>query len=161
MGELIWVVALASALAVYWAMKRALLGPKLVREDWALYRAPGDVSISLDAILQPLQRHGYRPVLTGVVGADGAPDHAVLRQEGVRHGGVAIDLRALGSRGVGLIEASDTGNGMYEEMAKYAIYELGKIIPGLTFRGALSALTAESTDTLEPQLPDRPHCLPR
>ncbi len=123
-------LTLLFGVGAYLLTRRLLLGPTLRRESWAVYREPGEVSVGTN--------------------------HALLRQEGVRHGGVTIDLRGLAQRGCGLVEAIDARGELYEELAKYALYEIGRLVPGMTFRGSWSSLTPESTETLAPQLPDRP-----
>jgi hypothetical protein len=150
-------LTLGTAALAYWSTRRLLFGPKLTREDWALYHAPGTVP-SLDALIPALERHGYRPTLAPAIAARREPVW-LLRHVGRRHGGVTLDLRSWSDKGIALVEAADTRGELYQEMAKYAMYELGRLIPGITYRGAFSSLSPESTDTLEPQLPDRPHAL--
>jgi hypothetical protein len=150
-------LTLLFGVGAYLLSRRLLLGPTLKRDSWAVYWEPGEIGVSLEALIAPLRRYGYDPTLSplegeGSVGAD----HGLLRQQGIKHGGVTIDLRGLSQLGCGLVEAIDTRGELYEELAKYVLYELGRLIPGLTFRGSWSSLTPESTETLAPQLPDRP-----
>jgi hypothetical protein len=157
-------LSLGTAVLAYWSSRRFLFGPRLtLNEGWAVYRPPdADAELpSIDALMQALARHGYKPQLSPLTDAEPGEARWLLRHEGMSHGGVLVDLRRLRTDGVGLVEASDTSRGVYPEMAQYAIYELGRLAPGLRYRGAFSSLSAESTETLEPQLPDRPHYLPR
>ncbi len=150
-------LTLLCGVSAYLITRRLLLGPTLKRESWAVYRQPGAIGISLEALIAPLRRHGYTPTLSPLEGELSiGTDHALLRQQGVRHGGVMIDLRGLAQQGCGLVEAIDARGELYEELAKYALYEIGRLVPGMTFRGSWSSLTPESTETLAPQLPDRP-----
>ena len=153
--------ALVAVVLVVWVTTRLRRGPRTSREDWSLYRDPQTVAVPVrvDELIEPLRRWGYAPELGPMI--DGGPQYARLRQAGSRHGSLVIDLRHLTSLGYATVEAHDTGNELYSEMARYALYELGKLLPGSTYREAYSPLTAELTDTLEPQLPERPHNLPR
>jgi hypothetical protein len=135
---------------------RLFSSPKLAREDWSLYRDKAAATIELDLTLldAPLRRYGYAPVLEGA-----EPLRRVLRQAGRRYGGVHIDIRTLMTEGVGIVEVHDEGDELYSEMARYAMLELGRLVPGTTYRDTYSSLTPESTETLEPLLPDKPHYL--
>ncbi|MEO6952359.1 MAG: hypothetical protein ABI321_11135 [Polyangia bacterium] len=153
--------ALLVVLLVVWLTTRRRRGPRMSREDWSLYRDPKQVAVAVrvDELLEPLRRWGYQPELAPVV--DGGPQFARLRHEPASHGSLVIDLRHLTSLGYATVEAHDVGDELYSEMARYVLFELGKLLPGSTYREAYSPLTAELTDTLEPQLPERPHNLPR
>ena len=50
-------------------------------------------------------------------------------------GGVVVRLHPGESDGLrGLVEAIDTGPGLYDEMAQYAVVALGELVPGLEFQ---------------------------
>jgi hypothetical protein len=155
-GFVIFLALVAGGLA-HWIARRVLLGPKLTKAAWAIYRAPGSVHLDRQALLTRLDGYGY--VASVVDDGERAPGRLVLRHRRGRHGGVIIDLGPLARDGYGTVEANDPGGELYAEMARFTMFELGRLLPGLTFRGDTSALTPESTDTLEPMLPDRPHAL--
>jgi hypothetical protein len=130
----------------WWLVRRLLKGPKLQRTSFSLYRDRTLPVPALQDLVEPLRRWGYRPVVAG----------NELTLEGVRHGGLTLDLGTLSSSGYASLEIADTGNERYTELANYTMYELGKLAPGTTYRDGFSPLSAESTDGLEPLLPDRP-----
>ncbi|MEO6951645.1 MAG: hypothetical protein ABI321_07520 [Polyangia bacterium] len=139
------VLVILCGVGTWWLVSRLLHGPKLQRSSFSLYR---DKTLPVPALVElvgPLEKWGYRPIVIG----------NVLTLQGVRHGGLTLDLATLSS-GYASLEIADTGNDRYTELANYTMYELGRLAPGMTYRDGFSPLSAESTDNLEPLLPDRP-----
>ncbi len=74
---------------------------------------------------------------------------------------VHVNERAAGEGGgTGTVTAIEGGRKQAgEELALFAIRELGQILPGLEYKDIESALTPDSTEMLGAALPDRPRSL--
>jgi hypothetical protein len=126
---------------------------------------------TLGALLEKLGALGYR-LEALAADADGNPTSALdasaplcgpviwLRLAGAAPYQGGVRLRMPEGPGAGEVDATDTPSGRYEELAQYTIVALGRLFRGTTFKESFSSLTPESTEWLEPQLPDRPRALP-
>jgi hypothetical protein len=162
------------AILVY-LWRRRLFLPRDAREDFSLRVYPdGSASsgaLRLDALRAALVRRGYEPgFFLGDEGEQAAPLDTLLsgivvrvRDPRLRRGGVTLRVPQLPVQDAAWasVEVADTERGAYEELALYLIYELGKLIPPVEYKRSFSSLCLESTDTIEPLLPDHPHGLPR
>lgn len=75
------------------------------------------------------------------------------------HAGLTLRFaptRVEAKNGTALIEAADYSNGPYNEMAMYAIRELGELFPDLTYQTTGSSLDADPVSSLATLLPVRP-----
>jgi hypothetical protein len=82
-----------------------------------------------------------------------------LRLAGASPYAGGVRLRMPDGPGAGEVDVTDTSSGKYEELAQFTIVALGRLFRGTTFKESFSSLTPESTEWLEPQLPDRPRTL--
>ncbi len=82
-----------------------------------------------------------------------------LRHAHARAGSGGIALQLGGDGGPGSLDVTDTPRGLYAEMALYTIVALGEVLRGTEFKETFSSLSAESTEWLRPQPPDRPRAL--
>jgi hypothetical protein len=176
-----FMVALFAA-AAFVLSNRLLNGPKLTHDEWTLFLRPtGAVpktyrdaeTVRLSPLKKALTRWGYNlhlEVCGGEAGTHAAPDTAELvgpryqmRERRLKHGRLRFQMTpAQGDAPAwGTVEVDDISKGTYGELAQYLIYELGNLIPGVEFKRSFSSLSPEATATLAPQLPDRPHYLPR
>lgn len=74
---------------------------------------------------------------------------------------VRVSERAAGEGGgLGMVTAIERGGTRAsEELALFAIVELAALLPGLRYKDADSALSADDTEMLRASLPDRPRAL--
>lgn len=168
--------------AITW---RLLRGPSTTRRAWILGMArvvPTATSYrlaeppSVQHLIDALADRGYRLTATQV-DLHGAPIGLIdLRTELV---GSAFRLRddRLGADGTGVViriseRAGDDGGGLgnveaidasdasgCQELATYAIAELGTLLPDLRYAPDDSALSPDTTELLRATLPDRPLAL--
>jgi hypothetical protein len=173
-------VALYFVLA-YLVIGRLLKGKRLQREEWTLILRPGGTLpesyrdrpvIHLSQLKEKLARWGY-DLSFRLQTADG--DYPVsettalcgprfrVEERRCRRGRLYFQLmpRAVDAPGWGSVEVDDNSQGTYGELALYLIFELGLLIPGMEYKRSFDSLTPENTAILEPQLPARPHYLPR
>ncbi len=167
------------AIILYLGRRRFFL-PRDVREDFSLRLYPDDDGKSssgelrLEAVSDALARRGYEPrFFLGDEGDEAAPldtrlSGVVVRVRDLRLGRGARDVLAACrscpcKRRRGLRSKPPTPQrGAYGRASLlYLIYELGKLIPPVEYKRSFSSLSLESTDTIEPLLPDHPHGLPR
>jgi hypothetical protein len=180
MTFVVFMVVLFAA-AAFVLSNRLLNGPKLTHDEWTLFlRATGVVpttyrdvdTVRLSPLKQALARWGYDLHLEvcGDAGTHAASDSAELvgpryqvRERRLKNGRLRFQMTlAQGDAPAwGTVEVDDISKGTYSELAQYLIYELGNLIPGVEFKRSFSSLSPEATATLAPQLPDRPHYLPR
>ena len=75
-------------------------------------------------------------------------------------GGLTIRLRAEPTGAlVGFLEADDTGPGIYDELAQFAILAMGDEIPGLEFTRLQKNIEKRPATTLSAELPNTPYGL--
>jgi hypothetical protein len=125
---------------------------------------------TLGALLEKLTALGYR-LEALAADSDGNPTQALdasaalsgpvvwLRLVGAPRYQGGVRLRMTEGPGAGEVDVMDTPSGKYEELAQFAIVALGRLFRNTTFKESFSSLTPESTEWLEPQLPDRPRAL--
>jgi hypothetical protein len=135
--------------------------------------APWVAERKLGQLIEKLGGFGYEPAAhvldeTGQVGAPASPGlelvgtqfRIVDRRAHAELGMVAIRLRqADGGAIAGLIEATDTGPGLYDEMAQYLILALGDLLPHLEFTTLSRAPAWRKPAALREELPGQPNGL--
>ena len=168
-------ISLASIAIIVYVLRRRLFLPQDVREEFSLRIYPDDKAaggaLQLEALSVALARRGYEPkFFLGDQGDEAAPldtrlSGIVVRVRDRRLGRGVVTLRLpqlpVQDAAWASVEAADTQRGAYEELALHLIYELGKLIPPVEYKRSFSSLSLESTETIEPLLPDRPHGLRR
>ncbi len=97
---------------------------------------------------------GAAPASTALIGAP-----LFFREPSERHGGIVIALPLAG--GLAPLEVVGDRRGVYAELARYLILELGELVRGIEFKESFSSLSPESTEWLRCQVPDRPLALRR
>ncbi len=168
---------------LYRAARQLLRGPRLERHEWLLlvpriqprptdYR---DAPVPTVAdLVERLERLGYR---LAVSSADVRSKRAHSLDLRSPLAGSAFTLRdrrlgpddswvtvrvsqLTGERpGMGFVEARDRRGRGYEELALFLISELATVVPGLAYKPASSALSADPAERLLLVLPDRPESL--
>jgi hypothetical protein len=166
MGFVIF-LPVAGALATFYLARRVLDGPSLSRTSYSL-GFPGPVDARVSQLSQILEKRGYRLDLFELDDAaepirPAAPDRSLgglqlgLVAPARQLGRARVVLRlSEGQPGVGLVESEDTPAGFYDELAQYVLAALAELVPGITYKGAGSALDAEAAESLRTLLPERP-----
>lgn len=140
------------------------------RHQYALF-APRDAMPGLDELARRLRAHGYRPDLTLLddtgrpLGAAPAGKRLAGEPVRLREERAAADLgeivltarREPDGRVVVLLDADDTGPGLYEEMAQFVIVELGDLYGDAEFLSLADRVPARrKAQELRAGLPARP-----
>lgn len=143
----------------------------ITRHDYALV-APA-IGGTVGGLLEKLKARGYQVdaqaiddenKATGVAAAGQGLGGAALRLRDARAkaelGGVTMRLRREESGAlVGFLEADDTGPGIYDELAQFAIVALGEEIPGLEFTKMQKNVEKRPAAALLAELPNAPYGL--
>lgn len=147
--------------------------PVITRHNYALVAPAAAPGASVGPLLAALAAKGYqldaerlddegRPV--GAAPVDlalaGAQLRVVERRAKDAHGALTVRLRAEASGAlVGFVEADDTGPGIYDELAQYAILALAGLVPDLQFTRMARDAQRRPATTLTAELPERPYGL--
>jgi hypothetical protein len=163
----------AGALATFYLSRRILDGPTLQRTSYALaFTGPAGARVAdlaailarrgyqlelieLDDAAEPLRAAASDRSLSGLQLGLVAPSRQVGRARVV----LRLSNAAAGQPGVGLLESEDTQAGFYDELGQYVLAALAEIVPGITYKGANSAIDAEAAESLRTLLPERPSLL--
>lgn len=167
----------------YRAARRLLRGPRLERREWLLlvprieprptdYREAPIPSVA--DLVERLERLGYR-LAVSAADVRGRRAGSFDPRTPLAGSAFAVRDRRLGPdaccvtvrvseltgerRGMGFVEARDRRGRGYEELALFLISELATLVPGLAYKPASSALSADSAERLMLVLPDRPESL--
>jgi hypothetical protein len=167
----LYVIPPAVWLITYLGMRRVFVDKTLPRtvHDYSLF-APTTGSPTLAFLVERLSAKGYEVDALSVdeQGKIGPrPGHALdLIGSGVRItdkradpelGGVIVRLRRTDDGTlVGLVEATDTGPGVYDEMAQFLLVELAEVIPALEYAALSRSQERRSAQGLRDELPKEP-----
>jgi hypothetical protein len=184
--EMVMVVFLAvvfGAVATFFAWRR-VMGPPLDHEEWSLVfpavAGPRLVGESpsrprIADLLEPLEQLGYSLEATRLdesaapVGPAaraeplaGSSLRIVERNAGAHRGRVVLRVPPAlddGRPAIGFLDLHGALEGPYDELARFVIATLGRLVPGLTFKRMDSALEEEPAIAMRDQLPERPQRL--
>lgn len=125
----------------------------------------------VEALARRLEARGYELEIhvvneLGEVGPKAAADCPLVGvqlrlrdRRAAAAGEVALRLREEDGRIVGAIEAGDRGPGLYDELAQYAIVDLGALIAGLEYLPMVPNAERRPAPSLAAELPERPYGL--
>jgi hypothetical protein len=168
-----YVLPLLIGAATFWGLRRVMTDrqtPTTVHQYSVFAPTPAGEAPVLRQLIDRLTAHGYQPdtVTLDEVGTPGPrPGHeldligAQLRITDKRGaaelGSIAVRLRRGEDGGmVGLVEATDTGPGVYDEMAQFAIVALGEMYAGMEYLAAGAKPERRPAGALRESLPESP-----
>ncbi len=166
-----YVLPVLVGVATFFGLRRVMTDrdtPATVHQ-YSVFAPPGEAPV-LRQLLERLSKRGYQPdaVTLDEIGVPGPrPGHSldlvgaqlrITDKRGAAElGSIAVRLRRGDDGGlVGLIEATDTGPGVYDEMAQFAIVALGEMLPGMEFLPAGAKPERQPAGQLRDSLPESP-----
>lgn len=168
----LWSLPVAVGILTYLGMRRVFIVKTLpsTTHQYQLIAAGSPGKSTVGVLVEALRRRGYQPEAhlideAGVIGgsADPALDlvgnqvRIVDRRADSDAGMVAVRLRRADDGGVlGLIEAIDTGPGIYDEMAQFAIVAVGADVPGVEYVAFGRSTDRRTPESLRGELPEQP-----
>jgi hypothetical protein len=160
----------------WFGARRLINGPRVTREELMLFfaapsepRAPAGAGAgaTIGALLAALAQLGYRlrafaldqafrPVGEAAGGEPLVGGQFLLKEESVaaRLAYLRLVLSPARSKATGLLEIADTADGVYAELASFAMQVLSSMLPDLRFRRLVSSLPPEPASVMAP--PPRP-----
>jgi hypothetical protein len=167
----LYVLPVLVALGTFFGLRRVMSDKTLPStvHQYSVFAPSGSGEPTLRQLLERLTAAGYQPdafTLDEVGNVGARPGHAldlvgaqiriIDKRGSAELGHVAVRLRRIDGGGmVGLVEATDTGPGVYDEMAQFAIVALGELYRDAEYLAA-GKPDRKPTAELRTSLPDSP-----
>lgn len=167
----LWILPIAVGVLTFLGMRRVFVVkslPSTVHQYQLV--ASSAARVTLTSLLDALAKRGYQPDVrtideSGKIGAPadvsadliGYQVRVVDRRAETEVGMLAVRLRrAEDGSLLGLIEATDTGPGIYDEMAQFAIVALASSVPDLRYVAFGRSPDQRTPAQLSAELPEQP-----